>query len=275
MIADEAAANPDATFILVIDEINRGNVAKILGELYFLLEYRGDKVNLQYSDEPFSLPENLWFIGTMNTTDRSIALVDAALRRRFYFFGFFPDEPPVKGLLRRWLERTILNWVGSPNLVDQANSKLGDRHMGIGPSHFMKNKPDRSTKNAIQLHLGASGHARTSRSSASATRQRLKEFAYDHLKRETRGAKSSRRTAPADASILSCKEYASYSEDVELDKEQIAGPDRRRTRPVVTPSPEVAGSLQTHAVVLYRRGERLATSRSSSGPRSPSPASCS
>ena len=62
-------------------------------------------MNLQYSDEPFSLPKNLWFIGTMNTTDRSIALVDAALRRRFYFFNFFPDEPPVKGLLRRWLEK--------------------------------------------------------------------------------------------------------------------------------------------------------------------------
>ena len=99
-----AEANPDATFILVIDEINRGNVAKILGELYFLLEYRDEEVNLQYSNEPFSLPKNLWFIGTMNTTDRSIALVDAALRRRFYFFGFFPDEPPVKGLLSRWLD---------------------------------------------------------------------------------------------------------------------------------------------------------------------------
>ena len=73
LIADEAAANPDATFILVIDEINRGNVAKVLGELYFLLEYRGDTVNLQYSNEPFTLPANLWFIGTMNTTDRSIA----------------------------------------------------------------------------------------------------------------------------------------------------------------------------------------------------------
>ena len=94
LIAEEAEAKPDATFILMIDEINRGNVAKILGELYFLLEYRGDEVNLQYSNEPFSLPKNLWFIGTMNTTDRSIALVDAALRRRFYFFNFFPDEPP-------------------------------------------------------------------------------------------------------------------------------------------------------------------------------------
>ena len=59
------------------------------------MEYRNDKVALQYSSKEFSLPENLWFIGTMNTTDRSIALVDAALRRRFYFFGFFPDEPPV------------------------------------------------------------------------------------------------------------------------------------------------------------------------------------
>ena len=76
-------------------------------------------MNLQYSDEPFSLPENLWFIGTMNTTDRSIALVDAALRRRFYFFGFFPDEPPVKGLLRRWLDKNKpeLRWVA--DLVDR------------------------------------------------------------------------------------------------------------------------------------------------------------
>ena len=115
LIADEAAANPDATFILVIDEINRGNVAKILGELYFLLEYRGEEVNLQYSNKEFSLPKNLWFIGTMNTTDRSIALVDAALRRRFYFFNFFPDEPPVKGLLRRWLDKNNSELGGSPN----------------------------------------------------------------------------------------------------------------------------------------------------------------
>ena len=92
-LAEKAKANPEATFVLVIDEINRGNVAKVLGELYFLLEYRNHEVALQYSGEGFSLPGNLWFIGTMNTTDRSITLVDAALRRRFYFFGFFPDGP--------------------------------------------------------------------------------------------------------------------------------------------------------------------------------------
>ena len=137
-IAKEAADNPDSTFILVIDEINRGNVAKVLGELYFLLEYRGEEVTLQYSGEGFSLPKNLWFIGTMNTTDTSIALVDAALRRRFYFFGLYPDAPPIQGLLDRWLDShdPDARWVA--RLVDSANELLGDRHLGIGPSHFMK-----------------------------------------------------------------------------------------------------------------------------------------
>ncbi len=72
---------------VILGNYTLGNVAKVLGELYFLLEYRDDKVGLQYSNDQFSLPKNLWFVGTMNTTDRSIALVDAALRRRFYFFG--------------------------------------------------------------------------------------------------------------------------------------------------------------------------------------------
>lgn len=137
-IAKEASDSPDSTFILVIDEINRGNVAKVLGELYFLLEYRGEEVTLQYSGEGFSLPKNLWFIGTMNTTDTSIALVDAALRRRFYFFGLYPDAPPIQGLLDRWLDShdPEARWVA--RLVESANELLGDRHLGIGPSHFMK-----------------------------------------------------------------------------------------------------------------------------------------
>ena len=145
-IAKKAEANPRAAFILVIDEINRGNLSKVLGELYFLLEYRDEKVAPQYSDGShnerlFSLPKNLWFIGTMNTTDRSIALVDAALRRRFYFFNFFPDKPPIKNLLRDWVaeNKPEAKWVA--DLVDLANRKLEDRHLGIGPSYFMKNTP--------------------------------------------------------------------------------------------------------------------------------------
>ena len=137
-IANDAKDNPDATYILVIDEINRTNVSKVLGELYFLLEYREDKAPLLYSKEDFDLPKNLWIIGTMNTTDRSIALVDAALRRRFYFYDFFPDESPIEGLLRRWLKKNDSENVWVADLVDRANKELQDRHLSIGPSHFMR-----------------------------------------------------------------------------------------------------------------------------------------
>ena len=133
----KALTDPSAKFVLVIDELNRGNVAKVFGELYFLLEYRREAMTLQYSDEPFELPENLLFICTMNTADRSIALVDAALRRRFWFQGFFSDEPPIQGLLRRWLARKQpqARWVA--DLVDRANEHLNDRDAAIGPSYFM------------------------------------------------------------------------------------------------------------------------------------------
>ena len=86
--AKAAAKNPGDKHFLIIDEINRGNLAKVLGELYFLLEYRDEEIQLQYSDKLFSLPENLYIIGTMNTADRSIALVDLALRRRFYMASY-------------------------------------------------------------------------------------------------------------------------------------------------------------------------------------------
>ena len=140
-MAERARDNPNATFILLIDELNRGNVAKVFGELYFLLEYRDEEVRLQYGgdDYGFSLPSNLWFICTMNTADRSIALMDAALRRRFYFAPFFPDAPPIGGLLRRWLEKNDPDNVWVAGLVDAANAKL-DRDSGIGPSYFLGSK---------------------------------------------------------------------------------------------------------------------------------------
>ena len=185
-IAEKAEANPDATFILVIDEINRGNVAKVLGELYFLLEYRDEKVGLQYSNEQFSLPKNLWFIGTMNTTDRSIALVDAALRRRFYFFGFFPDEPPVKGLLDRWLEENNpdVKWIAG--LLDLANDKLGDRHLRIGPSYFMKKDPPLD-ENRVRF-IWEQAVIPYIEEQRFGEEDRLKQFAYDQLKLKLDGA---------------------------------------------------------------------------------------
>ena len=132
----------NAKHFLIIDEINRGNLAKVFGELYFLLEYRDDAITLQYQqedEEKFSLPSNLYIIGTMNTADRSIALVDLALRRRFYFVEFHPDDEPVKGVLRRWLEANHpdMGWVA--DVVERANELLkDDRHAAIGPSYFIK-----------------------------------------------------------------------------------------------------------------------------------------
>lgn len=137
-LAKEAITDPEETFVLVIDEINRANLSKVLGELFFLLEYRDHEVTLQYSEEQFSLPPNLKIIGTMNTADRSIALVDAALRRRFHFHPFFPDLPPIQGILNRWLNENQPDLVGVADLVDRANELLDDRNMAIGPSHFMR-----------------------------------------------------------------------------------------------------------------------------------------
>ena len=96
------------------------------------------KCSSSTSDNLFSLPPNLYIIGTMNTADRSIALVDLALRRRFNFAEFHPNTPPIKGLLRRWLDRhtSDMKWVAE--FVDKANEKLDDRHAAIGPSYFMR-----------------------------------------------------------------------------------------------------------------------------------------
>ena len=136
--AEKARAEPDAKHFLVIDEINRGNLSKVFGELYFLLEYRDEEMRLLYADELFSLPDNLYIIGTMNTADRSIALVDLALRRRFHFVEFHPDTPPVQGLLRRWLKRKAPAMLQVADIVDRTNEKLDDQQAAIGPSYFMK-----------------------------------------------------------------------------------------------------------------------------------------
>ena len=87
-----AANQPDKEFFFIIDEINRGNMSKIFGELLMLIEkhYRGTKATLAYNGLSFSVPKNLYIIGMMNTADRSLAMIDYALRRRFSFFEVEP-----------------------------------------------------------------------------------------------------------------------------------------------------------------------------------------
>ena len=150
--AERAKAEPGEKHFLVIDEINRGNLAKVFGELYFLLEYRDAELRLLYSDVPFVLPKNLFIIGTMNTADRSIALVDLALRRRFHFVEFHPDRPPVQGLLRNWLMQEVPDMTWVADVVDRANAKLGDRQAAIGPSYFMKGDLDHDKVGMIWEH---------------------------------------------------------------------------------------------------------------------------
>jgi len=148
-LALAAADDPEHIYVLVIDEINRANLPKVLGELLFLLEYRNESVRPLYRpDEAFSLPENLWIIGTMNTADRSIALVDAALRRRFQFIEFVPDpenKNPISNVLRNWVEQNQQLAI-LPEIVDSVNNRLskelGGSHLALGPSYFMKDGID-------------------------------------------------------------------------------------------------------------------------------------
>ena len=138
----EAAANdpdPDSRYVLIIDEINRGNIAKILGELITLIEAsrragadEATSVSLPYSGETFSVPGNLYIIGTMNTADRSIQLLDTALRRRFRFEELMPDPAHkmvpdnVEGVNCRELMRAMNDRI----------TALLDREHQIGHTNF-------------------------------------------------------------------------------------------------------------------------------------------
>lgn len=141
-MCDQARKRPKETFVLVVDEINRGNLPRIFGELLYLLERRGPdyEVELPISRQAFSVPTNLVVLGTMNTADQSIALVDVALRRRFHFFGLSPN--PER--LREWLATHAPRMVDVANLLQKLNDALRDEgideNLFIGHAHFMPRK---------------------------------------------------------------------------------------------------------------------------------------
>jgi 5-methylcytosine-specific restriction protein B len=120
--------------VLIIDEINRANLARVFGELMYLLEYRDRKVPLAGGNTLF-IPENVRIIGTMNTADRSIALVDYALRRRFAFLALRPNYT----VLRHYHERENTGFIvdGLIEILRQLNFQIGDRHYEVGISFFL------------------------------------------------------------------------------------------------------------------------------------------
>jgi hypothetical protein len=95
----DEARGKDGDYVFVIDEMNRAELGSVLGEVMMLLEYRGRKVPLPYSQESFSIPKNVVVLATMNTADRSLALVDFALRRRFHAFRMPPDREVLSSYL--------------------------------------------------------------------------------------------------------------------------------------------------------------------------------
>jgi len=135
--------------VLIIDEMNRANLPRVLGELMYLLEYRESSVDLLYSGS-FSLPKDLFIIGTMNTADRSTKSLDLALRRRFSFI----EIPPSAGILRRHYETRVNElgeklFAGFESLNSKIKEELLDRHHSVGHSYFMVDKMDRATLERI------------------------------------------------------------------------------------------------------------------------------
>ena len=150
-IAEQAGEAPQFPFILIVDEINRGNVPRIFGELLFLLEHRGPDIRLQYWPETFSL-QALFLIGTTNTADRSIALVDAALRRRFAFIEFAATKGPIDAVLGKWLERHGLD--REPADVLRPQRAIDEDESRSGP-------PTSSTRRAPSPTWAGSGGTRS------------------------------------------------------------------------------------------------------------------
>ena len=154
-------ADPDRPYFFIIDEINRGNMSKIFGELLMLIEndYRGETVKLAYSDEPFDVPSNLYIIGMMNTADRSLAMIDYALRRRFSFFDMRPGFDSG-GFIKYQKDQNsplfdqVIEAIKSLNLIIAEDDSLGDGFC-IGHSYFCNQEhiTEEWLKNTIEFDV--------------------------------------------------------------------------------------------------------------------------
>ena len=137
-LCDLAKEHPDKNYVLIIDEINRGQTSRIFGELVNALEYRDKPILLPYSKSNLIIPKNLFLIGTMNSTDRSVAFMDYAIRRRFAFYKLEPSE----SVLTKWFERqkTEIDFKHVIKLFKDLNTMIKDNleeEFEIGHSYYM------------------------------------------------------------------------------------------------------------------------------------------
>ncbi|RHN01384.1 AAA family ATPase [Dielma fastidiosa] len=142
----KAEKDPENDYYFIIDEINRGNISKIFGELFMLIESdkRGATLQLLYSDEQFSVPKNIYIIGMMNTADRSLAMLDYALRRRFAFFELSPAFQ-TDGFLQYRQEKNNKKFDSLIAIIEKLNMSIeNDESLGkgfrIGHSYFCTEK---------------------------------------------------------------------------------------------------------------------------------------
>ena len=137
----DAAKQPDRHFFLVVDEINRGDLPRIFGELLTTIEYdkRDRRVTLPVTGASFAVPKNVFLIGTMNTADRSISLMDAALRRRFGFVELMPDSSQLEG--RKAGGLLLGPWLDALNARVRRYLKRDARNLQIGHAYLMPPQP--------------------------------------------------------------------------------------------------------------------------------------
>jgi 5-methylcytosine-specific restriction protein B len=157
----KAGEDLDNEYFFIIDEINRGNLSKIFGELFMLIENdkRGNSLQLLYSDEKFNVPKNVYIIGMMNTADRSLAMLDYALRRRFAFYTMNPGFSS-KGFVDYKLKladdkfNKLIGCVENLNNIIANDESLGEGFC-IGHSYFcnIENLTDTVLSNIVDYEL--------------------------------------------------------------------------------------------------------------------------